>query len=273
MLERAVALQTARSYLFVPGHRPDRFDKAVGAGADAVIIDLEDAVPPEDKAAARNALAAWLSPGRPVLVRINGAGSEAFEEDLRLCSMPGVAGIVLPKAGTHDGAILNRCVAAGMAIFPLIETAQGVWHARALAGTPGVQRLMFGSIDLQVDLDMDADEDDLLYFRSHLVLVSRLAGLPSPVDGVSTVIDDEEQLRADTLRARRLGFGAKLCIHPRQVGCVHAALSPSDQDLAWATRIVAAADAARQGAVAVDGKMADLPVIRKAQRILSSSRS
>jgi len=268
-----MAFQTARSYLFVPGNRPDRFDKAYGAGADAVIVDLEDAVPPQDKAAARNALAAWLLPERPVLVRINSVGSEAFDEDLRLCDVPGVAGIVLPKAETLDAAILGRCTSSGTAIFPLIETAQGIWNARALAQAPCVQRLMFGSIDLQVDLDMDAGEDELLYYRSHLVLASRLAGLPSPVDGVSTAIDDLDQLRADTRRARRLGFGAKLCIHPRQLGCVHAALCPSEQETAWARRIVAAAEAARGAAVAVDGKMVDLPVIRKAQRILSSSPS
>jgi len=267
--------QTARSYLFVPGNRPERFDKALTAGADAVIVDLEDAVPPQDKAAARSALMAWLSPERPVLVRINSQGTEAYDEDLRLCGMPGVAGIVLPKAEALEGAFLERCTAKGTAIFPLIETAQGIWNARALAGTPGVQRLMFGSIDLQVDLDMDAgpEEQELQYFRAQLVLVSRLAGLPAPVDGVSTAIDDAEQLRADTLRARRLGFGAKLCIHPRQIGGVHAAFSPSGEELAWAGRIMAAADAARGGAVAVDGKMVDLPVIRKAQRILSSRSS
>ncbi len=260
-----------RSYLFVPGNRPERFDKACAAGADAVIIDLEDAVAPAQKPAARAAVAAWLAPARPVLVRLNGIDSEWFSDDLELCRLAGVAGIVLPKA--ERPADLQRLAAAypTLAILPLIETAQGFHNAQQLAQSPHVQRLLFGSIDFQLDLGIEGDDDALLYFRSQLVLVSRLAGIQAPVDGVTTALDDAEQLRTDTLRARRLGFGGKLCIHPAQVAAVNLHFSPSREELAWATRVLAAAQAAQGAAAALDGKMIDRPVILRAQRIVAQS--
>ncbi|MGB6054101.1 MAG: CoA ester lyase [Burkholderiaceae bacterium] len=256
-----------RSYLFVPGDRPERFDKACAAGADAVIVDLEDAVAPDNKAAARAAVANWLSPAHPVLLRINGADSEWFADDLQLCRQPGVGGIVLPKA--EHSTVLQQLTAAhpGVAILPLIETAQGFWNAAQLARGPGVQRLMFGSIDFQLDLGIEGDDDALLYFRSQLVLVSRLGEIGAPVDGVTTALGDGRQLQADTERARRLGFGGKLCIHPAQVAAVNRHFSPSDDEVAWAERVLAAAQASQGAAVALDGKMIDRPVILRAQRI------
>jgi citrate lyase subunit beta / citryl-CoA lyase len=259
----------ARSYLFVPGNRPERVAKACAAGADAVIVDLEDAVPPAEKAAARAAVAAWLASERPVLIRINSAGSEWFDDDLGLCGQPGVAGVVVPKAErTEHLAQVNASTRADTAVLPLIETAQGFWNAMALAQANGVQRLLFGSIDFQVDLGIDGDGEELLYFRSQLVLVSRLAGIAAPVDGITTDIDDGEQLRADSLRARRMGFGGKLCIHPKQIAHVNACFAPSADEVAWAQRVVEAAQAANGAAVAVDGKMIDRPVLLKAQAIL-----
>lgn len=256
----------ARSYLFVPGNRAERFDKACAAGADAVIVDLEDAVPPAEKDAARAALAAWLAPESAVLVRINGADTRWFNDDLALCRMPGVAGIVLPKAEqVADLRLLERAGAAD--IYPLIESALGFDNARALAEAPGVRRLMFGSIDFKLDLGIEGDDDALLFFRSQLVLASRLANVQPPVDGVSTAIDDGEELRRDTCRARRLGFGGKLCIHPKQVASVNRHFSPGDDEVAWARRILEASAASGGGAVAVDGKMVDRPVILRAQRI------
>ncbi|MEO8406913.1 MAG: CoA ester lyase [Oxalobacteraceae bacterium] len=264
-------LPISRSYLFVPGNRPERFDKACAAGADAVIVDLEDAVPVADKVSARAALAAWLSPAQPVLVRINSADSEWFGDDLALCGMPGVAGIVLPKAEReHDLAALGRAGAA--TIFPLIESAQGLWNAHALARSPRVRRLLFGAIDFSFDLGIEEGNEELLYFRSQLVLVSRVAGIQAPVDGVTTTIDDIDTIRNDTQRARRLGFGGKLCIHPKQVSCVNHGFGPSEIELAWAMRVLAAASAANGAAVAVDGKMVDRPVVLIAQRILDESR-
>src|SRR6266704_3336215 len=193
-----------RSYLFVPGNRPDRYVKAIAAGADAVIVDLEDAVPPKDKTSARAALAAWLSPEHPVLIRVNGAESSWFREDLALCKTPGVAGVLLPKAQRiEDIRLLAEHSGAATPILPLIETARGFWNAHALAQGPRVQRFVFGSIDFQIDLGIQGEEEELLYFRSQLVLVSRIAGLEPPVDGVTTAIDDAERVRGDTLRGTR----------------------------------------------------------------------
>jgi citrate lyase subunit beta/citryl-CoA lyase len=261
----------ARSYLFVPGNRPERFTKACAAGADAVIVDLEDAVPAVEKNAARAALAAWLTPERAILIRINSAETEWFHDDLALGGMPGVAGIILPKAERVLDLSAVASAGAGTPILPLIETAQGFANVQALAQARCVQRLLFGSIDFKLDLGIDGDDQELLFFRSQLVLVSRIAGLQPPVDGVTTAINDPEELRNDTLRARRLGFGGKLCIHPKQIGPVNQCFSPSAQEIEWAGRVLEAAAAAGGAAVALDGKMVDRPVILKAQQIIDES--
>lgn len=252
-----------RSYLFVPGDRPERFAKALASGADAVIVDLEDAVAPAAKDAARAALAGWLQGAGPatVSVRVNAAGTPWHAGDLRLAAHPAVAAVVLPKA--EDPAVL---AAIGKPLLPLIETAAGFDAVRALAAVPGVQRLLFGSIDFQADLGIEGDDDALLYFRSQLVLASRRANLEAPVDGVTTAFDDETAVANDTARARRLGFGAKLCIHPRQVAAVNRGFTPAEAELDWARRVLAAAAAG--GVVSVDGKMVDAPVLLRAQALL-----
>lgn len=259
-----------RSYLFVPADRPERYAKALASGADAVIVDLEDAVAAGAKDGARTALAAWLDGGGSgIAVRINDAASAAFDDDLRLVARAGVAAVVVPKAERTDDLARVRAAAPAVALLPLIETAAGIARAREIASAPGVQRLAFGSIDLQLDLGIEGDGDELLAFRSELVLASRLAALDAPVDGVSTAIDDAAALDADTRRARRLGFGAKLCIHPRQIAAVHAAFAPGADEIAWAERVVAAAARAGGGAVAVDGKMVDRPVLLRAEALLA----
>lgn len=260
-----------RSYLFVPGNCPDRFAKACLSGADAVIVDLEDSVPPSEKCAARAAVGAWLSPSQPVLIRINSADSEWFRDDLQLCKNPGVSGVVLPKAERLEDIALTASVGSSTAVLPLIETAAGFVLAGALAQAKQVQRLIFGSIDFQFDLGISGDDDALLYFRSKLVLLSRLAGIQAPVDGVTTAVDDPELLHADTLRALRLGFKGKLCIHPRQVDQVNRSFSPSAKEIVWATRVLEAAALANGAATTLDGKMIDRPVILKAQAVLEDS--
>jgi citrate lyase subunit beta/citryl-CoA lyase len=256
-----------RSYLFVPGNRPERFDKAIVAGADAVIVDLEDAVPLQGKVEARAAVARWLSAAHAVVIRVNGPDTEWFADDLALCASPGVAGVMVPKAERGESLHQVARAATGCAILPLIETAAGFDNARALAACNGVQRLVFGSIDFQLDLGIQGDEE-LLFYRSHLVLISRLANRAAPVDGVTAAFDDDAALLRDTDRARRLGFGAKLCIHPRQVASVNRGLMPSPAEVDWARRVVAAAAEARGAAVAVDGKMIDRPIILRAQALL-----
>ncbi|MCO5119662.1 MAG: CoA ester lyase [Burkholderiaceae bacterium] len=270
----------ARSYLFVPADRPERFAKALAAGADVVIIDLEDAVAPASKSAARDALSNWLASrpdaaeqaGVQVLVRINGADTPWFHDDVLLASDHAVTAVMLPKAAEIEP--LREVVTRTHArrVLPLVETAGGIAAARKLARQPGVFRLVFGTVDFQLDLDIEGDGDELLAARSELVLASRLAGIVPPADGVETAIDDIDALAAATRRARRLGFGAKLCIHPRQVATVNAGFSPSAEQLAWAQRVVDAAAGAGGAAVAVDGKMVDAPVLARARRMLAARR-
>ncbi len=262
-----------RAWLFVPGNRPERYAKALASGADAVIIDLEDAVSPADKLMARVALADWLianqatADAAQLWVRINAVDTPWFDGDLSIAALPGLAGLVLPKAETE--APIARLLSAGAAaVLPLIESAAGFDQLRQIARVPGVARLAFGSIDLQVDLGMrDATEDELLWFRSEIVMASRLAGIAAPIDGVTTTLDDEQQIRSDVLRARRLGFGAKLCIHPRQVEPVQRHFAPSEIEIEWAKRVIAADAASGGAAVSVDGKMVDKPVLLRARAI------
>jgi citrate lyase subunit beta / citryl-CoA lyase len=259
----------ARSYLFVPGNRPERFAKAFASGAHAVIIDLEDSVPSSEKTAARTATASWLSRDKPAMVRLNSSTTEWFADDVKLCALPGVAGVVLPKCETPEEIhAVTECSGEGMGILPIIETAQGFWNAPALARTRFVDRLVFGSIDLQLDLGITGDGRELDYFRSQLVTVSRLADLSAPVDGVCTSIHDAEKIRAETLAARRFGFGAKLCIHPNQVPEVNESFLPGPEEVDWARRVLEAAAAGGGAAVALDGKMIDRPIIAKAEAIL-----
>jgi citrate lyase subunit beta / citryl-CoA lyase len=261
-----------RSFLFVPGSKPERFVKALDAGADAVIVDLEDAVAEADKASARKHVAEAVrifsaSPVR-VLLRVNAAGTQWFEDDLLLMASDGVDGVVLPKA-ENPAALMAVAAVTKKPILPIIESAEGVWNALEVARMPGVERLIFGSVDFELDLDCDGSWDALLYARSRIVLASRVAGILSPVDGVTVAIDDEQQLADDSSKARSLGFGGKLCIHPRQVNQVNSAFSPSPDEIAKARRIVEAYERAEGGAVSVDGRMVDLPVLLKARRIVS----
>lgn len=262
----------AHSYLFVPANRPERFDRACSSGADAVIVDLEDAVPPSEKDAARASLAGWLSAERNVYVRLNAADTPWHEADVALCRLPGVAGVILPKAEHVGPSLLAVCAERNLPLLPLIETALGFHNAATIAAGKHVQRLVFGTIDFQVDVGIDGEGDELLFFRSQLVLISRLAGLQPPVDGVCTEIDEPEQLNEDTMRAKRLGFSAKLCIHPRQVPLVNVCFAPTQEEVMWAERVVTAARKADGAAIALDGKMVDRPVIMKAERILQSAR-
>lgn len=263
----------ARSYLFVPGNRPDRFAKAFAAGADAVILDLEDAVAPDQKEAAREALAAWGRAGREqraqLVVRINDDASPWFDADLALLRELGPCTVMLPKAESRQQ--LERVVAALVpetGLIALIETARGLQGVDAIAGTQGVQRLAFGTLDYALDLGLTDDPRGLLYPASRIALASRAAGLPAPIAGVTAAINDDAALRSDFDLARACGFGAKMCIHPKQIGTVHAMLAPTPEQRDWAARVLAAAESGT-GAVQVDGKMVDRPVLLRARAILN----
>lgn len=270
-------LARACTFLFVPGHRPDRFEKALQSGADAVILDLEDAVPLSDKAKARDAITrgwqAWTSTQRArVLIRINAlSGSEAMADLAWLGTLEGLSAVMVPKA--ESVAELQRVSQAGpaqMRLIPLIETAQGVLALNAIAQAPHVLRLALGHLDLQADLGMacDADEAELGPVRFQLVLASRCADLPPPIDGVTTSTQDMALVQADAARSRRFGFFAKLCIHPAQLQPVRAAFKPTAVQRDWALRVLAAEVLAGGGAFSVDGKMVDPPVLRLARQFL-----
>lgn len=250
--------------LFVPGHRPERFEKAALSGADAIIIDLEDAVPADAKSAARSSLRVDFT-DLPVLVRINGEGTPWHWDDLAAVLRLPIAGIIVPKAEMGRG--LERVGSSAMHKAPvvaLIETARGIADARAIASLPDVARLAFGSIDFCADLGCSHTRDALLAARSELVLASRLAGKLAPVDGVTTSLDDASLLTDDARYAFSLGFGGKLCIHPRQVAPIIDGFQPSADEIAWAERVLASGD----GAVALDGAMVDEPVRMRARSIL-----
>lgn len=262
---------TSRSYLFVPGDRAERFDKALASGAHAVILDLEDAVQPERKDAARAAVAAWLATAtQPVHVRINPQGTPWYDADCALLQHPAVAGVMLPKAQTPaDVAALAALLRPGQHLLPLIETVEGTFQAEAIARIEGVQRLAFGSVDFMSDSGI-AHDDALLPVRIQLVLASRRAQRQAPIDGVSLAMDDAELLLREARRSRSEGFGGKLCIHPRQVAPVHQAFEPTEAEIAWARRVLQAMEGQPLGAVAVDGKLVDKPVVLRAQAILGA---
>ncbi|HEY3046323.1 MAG TPA: CoA ester lyase [Polaromonas sp.] len=265
----------ALTYLFVPGNRPERFAKALASGADRVILDLEDAVAPADKATARAAIAEWM-PGegdarKKLLVRINDAATVWHTEDLAWASAVQVPCVMLPKceAASQVSAVLAH-LGNNASVLPLIETARGMVAVQAIATAPGVARLAFGSLDYMVDLDVPAGSPALDFAAAQIAIASRAAGLAAPVAGVTPELD-AARVATDMVHARALGFGAKMCIHPSQVAVVRAALTPSAEELAWAQRVLQAWNASTGGALQVDGKMVDRPVVLKAERIAAQA--
>ena len=278
-----VLLARARSFLFVPATRPERIAKALASGADAVIVDLEDAVAAADKVSARLALLPALQALAPaqcgrLLLRINAADTPWHDGDL--AALPelvrlGLGGVMLAKSETVAAlAAVAAATGPSCALLPLIESVAGLDAADALAASSQVLRLVFGHLDFQADagLACAADESELVPVRLALVLASRRANLVAPVDGVTPNLEDSAQLATDVARAQRGGFGAKLCIHPRQVPIVNAAFAPSAAELDWAQRVVTGFAAAGGGVFSLDGRMVDAPVLLLAQRTLAREK-
>ena len=272
-------MNAPRSYLFVPGDRPERFEKALASGADAVVVDLEDAVAPAAKQTAREALAALLAAARRdqerIVVRINDEATPWFDADLALLCNGRASAVMLPKAARTEAVERVRASCPGIWVLPLVESACGVLAAEALAAADGVQRLVFGTVDYALDMDLQGElamTVGLDVAAARIALASRAAAILPPVAGVTVAIDDEAQLRADLERARAHGFLAKLCIHPKQIGPVHALLAPTADEVVWANRVLAAAVAAAGAAVQLDGRMIDKPVIERARRIVQRAR-
>lgn len=246
--------------LFVPANRPDRFDKALSLGTDAVVLDLEDAVAAEDKDSAR-ANIANLPKGRFIL-RCNAMGTLWHKKDLIAARSLSPIALMIPKAEDTDS--LARL---DFPLIPLIETARGLAEARQIAALPNVIQLAFGSLDFCVDMSMDHLREGLLPIRLELVLASRLAGISAPLDGVTTKL--EAGLAAmDAEHAKSLGMGGKLCIHPMQLAEVNQVFAPSAEELDWAIAVLQSGD----GVARVSNEMVDEPVRRRARTILERAR-
>jgi citrate lyase subunit beta / citryl-CoA lyase len=265
-----------RSWLYVPGNRPERFAKAAASGADALILDLEDAVPRAEKEQARAGVASWLGGAEAsclVTVRIN-RGNRA---DLEAVVRPGLGGVQLPKVESADEvrAVDERLAtleeASGIApgsvrIFPLIESAIAVLRALEIGGAAArVGSLALGAVDLLADIGARGDEG-AAYARSHLVYAARAANLPGPTDGVWTAIRDLDGLRSAAEHARTLGYAGKLVIHPTHVPIVNQVFSPTADEIAWARKVLGT------DVGTVDGEFVDLAVRRRAEAILASAQ-
>jgi citrate lyase subunit beta/citryl-CoA lyase len=266
-----------RTYLFAPATRSERFDKAARAGAGSVIVDLEDAVEPARKDDARTSLAntlpALADTARALkvqlLVRINSHGTPWYDADLAACAGLDLDGIVIPKAEHADEIARIASMEPRWALHLLMETAAGFDRLAELARAPNVARLMLGTVDLALDLGANEIGEPLHYYRSQILLFTRLAGLLPAVDGVCTNLGDATALVAEVQRARAFGFGAKLCVHPKQIAPVTAGLGPAPREVQWATRVCEVAQSG--AAVAVDGKLVDAPVLAQARRILEAA--
>ncbi|WP_412065890.1 HpcH/HpaI aldolase/citrate lyase family protein [Rhizobium sp. SYY.PMSO] len=259
-----------RSYLFVPGHRPDRFAKAAGSGAQRIILDLEDAVAPADKDMARQEVVRWLQLGGRGVVRINAADSHWFDADLHaIADCPG-AEVMVPKAELPTmKKVIHYLV--DRSPIALIETVPGLVQAGEIASMKGVARLAFGNIDFSTDARMSPTSPALDQARFQIAIVSRHAGLPQPIDGVTTALNDDTALEADIARTRDFGYGGKLCIHPRQVGVVNARFGPSEDELSWARGVLDAVSKGGEGASQFAGKMIDRPVVERARYLLAAA--
>ncbi len=247
--------------LYVPGSRPDRFDKAAATGAE-VILDLEDSVAPADRETARTDVADWVSTYvGPVQVRVNAPGSEAFEADL--AALPTGVELRVPKVeGPGD---LSRLV--GRRVHALIESALGVEQAFATASTPEVVSVTLGEADLSAELGLDGEEA-FDWVRSRLVVAAAAAGLPPPMMSAYPAVPDVEGLEASCRRGRTLGMWGRTAIHPTQVPVIRSVFKPTPGELAWATEVLAVLDGSGVGTLA-DGSMVDAAMARRARNLLA----
>lgn len=262
---------SAELYLFVPADRPERYAKAMSAGADAVVVDLEDAVSPQKKEMARDLLVRSVdrlaAAPCPVVLRVNAAGTEHHSADIEVLRRVPFAGVMLAKAERPDD-VGRLAAASGLPVLALVESARGLVAGRSIAQTAA--RLVFGSIDYAADLGCGHTREALLAARSELVLASRLSGSPAPVDGVTTAVLSADIVEDDMRYAVGLGMGGKLLIHPAQVAPARSGLAPTRQELDWAERVLAVAD---RGATTLDGTMVDAPVRLRAESLLRRCRS
>jgi citrate lyase subunit beta/citryl-CoA lyase len=269
---------SARSYLYVPGDRPDRLAKAADRAGDAILADLEDAVAPGAKAAALDEVLQWLAdspaPGREIWVRVN-AGPQGLDEIAALRAQPRLSGVVLPKADARSTRAAVEAAGPDLPVAGLVESARGVLEAAAVAGTAGVSHLGIGEVDLCAELGLtpSSDERELLPLRMQVVLASAAAGLPAPTGPVHRDLRDVDGLRTSTEALRRLGFGARSAIHPAQVAVIEEVFTPTPAEVEAARAVVASYDASHAAGTGVvvdeQGRMVDEAVVRSARRLLA----
>ena len=279
-----------RSKLFVPGGRPELFAKALAGPADALSFDLEDSVPAEAKTRARDDVAAFVAApamrraAKLAIVRVNAPGSAWFEGDLRAVMVPGLALLNVPKLESAEAV---RAVAAAMeriestggheepvGLLVNVETPRGLEQAAAMAAAhPRVAGLQLGLADLFEPHGIDRGDTAAVHAAMFAVKMAAAAAGVFAVDAAFAAIDDADGYRAEARMSRRLGFIGKSCIHPRQVTLANEVFAPSPEEVAHARRVVAAAaEAARagHGAFSLDGRMVDLPFVKRAEALLAS---
>ncbi len=260
------ATRPPRSWLFAPGHNEKLLRQVFDAGADMVLLDLEDAVPHDMKDRAREMVASAAA-SRPCWVRVNRARSDECERDLKALA-GAVLGLRVPKveSGAEVAWVAER---ASVPLDCTIESARGVLAAFEIASAPACALLSYGGLDLAADLGIGVGEQETLYARSYLVIAARSAGKPQPSDGVYPMFDDDEGLRKEAEAARRLGFFGKSAIHPRQVPIINAVFAPTPDEVAWARRVLAAFQQSGGAATkAAGGEFVDRPVAERARQIL-----
>jgi citrate lyase beta subunit len=270
-------LALVRSVLFAPAGEERKLRNALASAADAVVADLEDATAPDEKAAARETVEAVLTSVPPVgplrALRVNAPGTEWFDDDLALTERLALDLVVLPKATPDTAAALG---AEGPPVLAIVETAAGVRLAYETAAMPRVVALGLGSHDLAAELLTEPRPDgaELLYPRSKLVTDSAAAGIRPPFDVVFLDFRDIAGLEEQAALARSLGFRGKLCIHPDQIEPIRRVFAPRDAELDWARRVLEAHEVGLsegRGAVALDGRMIDAPVVSRARRLLDQA--
>jgi citrate lyase subunit beta/citryl-CoA lyase len=276
-----------RSFLFAPGNHSRRVEKALTLDADAVILDLEDAVATTEKPATREAVATAFARSRRGLlyVRVNAVDTEFCYGDLVAITQPGLDGVILPKVESTTGlatidwllAQLERdrgLMPGGIDLIPIIETARGLDRLGAILATgTRVRRIAFGAGDFTLDVNMtwSRGEAELAHARAAIVTASRAAGIEAPLDTVWIDLTDRDGLEASARTALGFGFQGKMCIHPDQIPIVNRVFTPSDAEIAFAERVAAAfakAEAEGSAAIQLDGKFIDYPIVYRAQRVL-----
>jgi len=277
-----------RSFLFAPGNHARKVEKVFGCGADHVILDLEDAVAKAEKVATRALIVEALKRPRSggAYVRVNSYNTEFCYGDAAAVVGPGLDGIVFPMVESREQIVAFDWLVAGLErerglqvggidIVPIIETAKGLANARAIAAAgTRVKRMAFGAGDYTLDMNMEwtLTESELEHARTEMVVASRAAGLEGPLDTVWVHIKDLDNLEKSARRARQLGFQGKMCIYPPQVDVVNRVFTPTDEEVAFAHRVVEAFDKAEKegsSSIQLDGFFIDYPIVNKARKTLA----